>query len=236
MKRISWLITGSTLSLVLLSLNRLTSLTQGYVLDNQFLRWVDFNAMLPVSLLYVLFFYLLFAEILSHKAQNQRTIIWLTLLLLFGTYIFGASSGVHEPMNYLDTRICNDGQTVNQLCTIINFNDEPFGHFLYYIAVIIISLVLLTAELISPQDKDASTSDKLAVTINGLLAGIGIFLNLAFKHSWLDTSYFIILSLIALYYTYRTRFRFNTRLLTYYYFLSFVLGTAGTIIYKLLTH
>ena len=46
MKKVHWTLTGLSLTIVLLSLNRLTSFTAGYLQPYEFLRWVDFNAML----------------------------------------------------------------------------------------------------------------------------------------------------------------------------------------------
>nr|HMQ56550.1 hypothetical protein [Anaerolineae bacterium] len=44
---------------ILVSINRLSSLTTGYVATNEFMRWVDFNNMLVLPLVSVVAFYLL---------------------------------------------------------------------------------------------------------------------------------------------------------------------------------
>lgn len=44
---------------ILLSINRLSSLTTGYVAGNEFLRWVDFNNMLVFPPISTVAFYLL---------------------------------------------------------------------------------------------------------------------------------------------------------------------------------
>src|SRR3712207_6951444 len=63
MKKVHWTLTGLSLTIVLLSLNRLTSFTAGYLQPYEFLRWVDFNAMLPIPLFSVVLYYLLKRQI-----------------------------------------------------------------------------------------------------------------------------------------------------------------------------
>ena len=51
MKKIHLLLGGQSLIIVLLSINRLSTLTLGYVHPNEFLRWVDLNNMLVLPLI-----------------------------------------------------------------------------------------------------------------------------------------------------------------------------------------
>ncbi len=53
------LLSVQTLVVILLSINRLSSLTTGYVAANEFLRWVDLNNMLILPLISTVAFYLL---------------------------------------------------------------------------------------------------------------------------------------------------------------------------------
>ena len=66
MKRIHALLAVQSLMAVLVSINRLWTWTLGYVLPNEFLRWVDFNNMLVLPLISVLAFYLLKKTIEYH--------------------------------------------------------------------------------------------------------------------------------------------------------------------------
>src|SRR5258708_3369651 len=52
-------LTIQSVVIVLLSINRLSTLTLGYVATNQFLRWVDLNNMLVLPLISLSAFYLL---------------------------------------------------------------------------------------------------------------------------------------------------------------------------------
>ena len=59
MKRIHSLLAVQSVVAILVSINRLGTWTLGYVLPNQFLRWVDFNNMLVLPLISLVAFYLL---------------------------------------------------------------------------------------------------------------------------------------------------------------------------------
>jgi hypothetical protein len=59
MKRIHILLGIQSLLGILVSINRLGTWTLGYVLPNEFLRWVDFNNMLIIPLISLVATYLL---------------------------------------------------------------------------------------------------------------------------------------------------------------------------------
>lgn len=59
LNRIHVLLAVQSLVIILVSINRLSSLTTGYVTANEFLRWVDFNNMLVLPLISMVAFYLL---------------------------------------------------------------------------------------------------------------------------------------------------------------------------------
>ena len=59
MKRIHALLGVQSVVAILVSINRLGTWTLGYVLPNEFLRWVDFNNMLVLSLISLVALYLL---------------------------------------------------------------------------------------------------------------------------------------------------------------------------------
>src|SRR5690349_2799482 len=134
MKKIHWILTGLTFSIIILSLNRLTTLTSGYLQPYEFLRWLDFNAMLPIPLLSVLLYYLLWRQVgwIDAFPRTGKHVV-LALLFISGVYFFAAGSGTHEVTNYLNTRFCDAGRTKNTICNIIAYNDDEFSHYVYYL-------------------------------------------------------------------------------------------------------
>src|SRR5688572_3781592 len=107
LNRIHALLTVQSVIIILLSINRLSTLTSGYVAANEFMRWVDFNNMLVLPLISVVAFYLLKKQIeYDSPAREGRAHITINLIFIVGLYFLGASYGDHEVTNYLHTRFC----------------------------------------------------------------------------------------------------------------------------------
>ena len=235
MKKIHLLLTGLSAVILLLSFNRLTSFTLSYLQPYDFLRWLDFNAMIPIPLLSIILYYLLLREII-YEAKFKKTKLYTLLFLLFitGVYLFGASSGNHEVTNYLNTRFCERGTIDSPLCNIISYNDDEFSHIIYYLGFVFMNVVLLLMEYNMPRKKGMVKRDYIFVSANALFIALGIFANLAFEEIGIDLYVFGFLMVLSLYLLYSKKIvsRFP---LTYYFAFSYTVGVVGTAIYKLVS-
>ena len=154
MKKVHWLLTGLSVTILLLSVNRLTSLTLSYLQPNGFLRWLDFNAMIPIPLLSILLYYFLLRDTVRESVFKKKTLYtFLFALFITGVYLFGASSGTHEVTNYLNARFCHAGSVKSTICNIISYNDDEFSHVIYYLGFVLMNLVLLFMEYNIPRQK-----------------------------------------------------------------------------------
>jgi hypothetical protein len=235
MKKVHWTLTGLSLTIVLLSLNRLTSFTAGYLQPYEFLRWVDFNAMLPIPLFSVVLYYLLQRQI-TYDSPFRNTSRYVLLMVLFisGVYLFGAGSGDHEVTNYLNIRFCEEGSTESTLCNIVGFNDDEFSHYVYYVGFILLNVSLIFMEYSMPRRQQASRKDLFFILLNSLLIGLGIFANLAFEEIGLDLVFFgsvLLLALALLLFGKRSVYKLP---IIFYFAASYSLGVIGTALYKLL--
>ncbi len=108
LRRMHLLLGVQSLVVVLVSVNRLGSWTEGYVAPNQFLRWVDLNNMI-LALFSLLAFYLLREQLTEEPAARPgATHRGLALTFIVGAYLLAASYGSHEVTNYLHVRFCPD--------------------------------------------------------------------------------------------------------------------------------
>jgi len=83
MKRIHALLAVQSFVAILVSVNRLGTWTLGFVLPNEFLRWVDLNNMLILPLISMVAFYLLKKTIeYDSPAREGRSHLTLNLLFL----------------------------------------------------------------------------------------------------------------------------------------------------------
>lgn len=224
LRRIHLLLTVQSVVIILASINRLSTLTLGYVAANEFLRWVDLLNMLVLPLLSLVAFYLLKKQ-LEHPspALNGRWHMLLNVTFIAGIYLLGASYGDHEVTNYLHTRFCAD-DTQTPLCQIIIFNDDEFSHWVFFTGFVMVNAALLLLQVVFPHPGGMTTRDRIFICINGIFIGLGIFANLGFEEIGLDLYVVALLALLAVY-LWR---RYATQPLILYYTVAYVLGLAAT--------
>ena len=183
MSRIHALLSIQSLLAIFVSINRLSTLALGYVLPNEFLRWVDFNNMLVIPLISLVATYLLKKTIeYDSPAREGRAHMAWNLVFIIGLYLTAASYGDHEVTNYLHVRFClND--TASDLCRIVIFNDDEFSHWVFFTGFILVNLAILFLQNLFPDQKTISGTDVGLLLLNSLFLGAGVMANLRWWRS-----------------------------------------------------
>lgn len=226
MKRIHLLLGVQSLVAILVSLNRLGTWTLGYVLPNEFLRWVDFNNMLVLPLISVVASYLLkkTLEYDSPERESRRHTAW-NLVFIVGLYLLAASYGDHEVTNYLHQRFCAD-DTTSDLCRIVIFNDDEFSHWVFFSGFVMVNAAILFIQDLFPHRQALTRADLALLALNALFLGAGVFANLGFETIGLDLYVVTLLALIAAYLLWRR----GRQPLFVYYTIAYWLGLAGSLL------
>ena len=215
---------------VLLSINRLSPLTLGYVAPNQFLRWVDLNNMLILPLISLVAFYLVKRRLeLSDQAgaRDGRLHLALNLTFIVGIYLLAASYGDHEVTNYLNARFCAEDAS-SDLCRIVIFNDDEFSHWIFFAGFVLINGALMLLQVLFPHRGPLTTADRALLIVNGVFIGLGVFANLAFEVIGLDLYVVALLAIISA----ALLWRRGPQPLLLYYATAFWLGLVATFVYK----
>lgn len=230
MKKIHILLAVQSLVAVLVSVNRLGTLTLGYVLPNQFLRWVDFNNMLILPLISLVAFYLLKKTLEYDSPQwenaSHRT---LNLTFLIGVYLLGASYGDHEVTNYLHIRFCLENPS-SDLCQIVIFHDDEFSHWVFFTGFVLVNAALLFLQSLFPHREKTTGGDIGLLIVNAVFLGAGIFANLAFEIIGLDLYVVVLLAALSVYLLWRR----GRQPLFVYYTAAYLLGLSATFIFKVI--
>ena len=230
MKQVKWILTGLSGVIVLLSLNRLTNLTQGLLMPAQYLRWQDFNAMLPLPLLTVVLYVLLWWNTIGHEKEiKTKHFKVLLITLAAGIYFFAASSGLHEVTNYLNHRYCITSVLEPELCGIIGYNDDVFSHELYYLGLVLMNVALLVSEYVRPRTQSMTKGDLVVVSANALFIAAGIVANLAFEEIGIDLYVFSALAGLSLYLLHKRGFKYAHVPIIYYSAMAYTLGVIITL-------
>lgn len=228
--RIHALLAIQSLVIVLLSINRLSSLMLGYVASNEFLRWVDLNNMLVLPLISVVAFYLLKKDIeYNGAAWGGLRHLLLNLAFIVGVYGLAAGYGDHEVTNYLHARFCGAGKSLDTtLCRIVIFNDDEFSHWVFFAGFVLINASLMLFQVVFPHREALARRDRALLLVNRLFIGAGIFANLAFETIGLDLYVVALLTVLAL----GLLWRRGAQPLLVYYATAYSLGLVATALYK----
>jgi hypothetical protein len=227
--RIHGLLAVQSVVIILLSINRLSTLTLGYVAPNEFLRWVDLNNMLILPLISMVAFYLL-KKVLQQNplADPTRWNLLLNVMFIVGIYLLAASYGDHEVTNYLHTRFC-EPDNGSDLCRIVIYNDDEFSHFVFFTGFVLVNAALMFIQVIFPHPAKLSTRDKALLVVNGLFIAAGLFANLAFEEIGLDLYVVLILAALSV----SLLWRRGAQPMFIYYTTAYVVGLVATVIVKL---
>lgn len=226
MKHIHILLGVQSLVAILVSINRLGTWTLGYVLPNEFLRWVDFNNMLVLPLISVVASYLLkkAVEYNSPQHESRENMAW-NLVFIVGLYLLAASYGDHEVTNYLHQRFCAS-DTASTLCRIVIFNDDEFSHWIFFTGFVMVNAAILFIQNIFPYREKLTSTDLALLALNALFLGAGVFANLGFEEIGLDLYVVALLALIATYLLWRR----GRQPMFIYYTIAYWLGLIGSLV------
>lgn len=226
MTRIHLLLGIQSLLAILVSLNRLGRWTLGYVLPNEFLRWVDLNNIL-ISLISLIALYLLKQTLeYDSPAREGRVHRAWNLVFIVGLYLTAASYGDHEVTNYLHQRFCGT-DTTSDLCRIVIFNDDEFSHWVFFTGFIMVNAAILFLQDLFPFRGDLSGFDIGLLLLNSLFLGLGVMANLGFEEIGLDLYVVALLALISSYLLWR---RARRQPMFIYYTAAYWLGLMGSLV------
>jgi hypothetical protein len=214
---------------ILVSINRLGPWALGYVLSNQFLRWVDLNNII-LSLASLVALYLLkkAIEYDSPVREGRAHLAW-NLLFIVGVYLTAASYGDHEVTNYLHQRFCST-ETSSDLCRIIIFNDDEFSHWVFFTGFVLVNTAILFLQELFPYRGIISNSDIVLLALNAVFLGAAILANLGFEEIGLDLYIVALLAFISTFFLWRG----GRQPMFIYYTIAYWLGLITSIIAQIL--
>ncbi|MCL7429396.1 hypothetical protein [Streptomyces sp. YS415] len=174
-----------SLLLVLLSVNRRSTLTLGHVLPHQAMRWVELNNLLlglfTVVTHLVLLGHLRAVAAPAHRDRGRRAV---GVLFVIGVYLYGVGYGDHEFANYLNGRFCTAGPS--RWCDIVAFHDESFSHHVFFAGFLLLNLAVMVAQAAAPTRTALTRTDNVLLTVNALFVSGAVVANLAFERIGAD--------------------------------------------------
>lgn len=234
MNRLNRIFTLSSVSVLLVTIERFSFTTKVLLQPYSFMRLHEMFQIIVLILLTVIVPFLLFKEVTGNfETIKKQKGFWMSLLFLIGVYFYATGNGMHETAGFFFNQYCDVKNFIGQLCGGLFFNDYYTGNIFYFIGAALMVIPLLFLEKILP-NKEYQEKDLAVTLINAVIYAFAIFAYAAFDRVLVGLAYSIIVSLIALWFFVPIRKKYLSYPIITYTTTTYVLGTLTALIVKLL--
>lgn len=222
----------SSLSVILVSIERYSATTKVLLQPNNFLRLHELIQMTVLILITVIIPFFLLYEI-TNRFEKVKTKSGFYLLLLFivGVYFYATGNGLHEVSSFNFNTYCDPESFRGNLCTGFYINDYYTGNILYFIGGIGMVLSLLIAEKIYPSVTYRKKDLKFTI-INALIYSLAIFAYAAFDEVLVGLVYSVIITLTAGWLFLKVRRNYLHYPVITYTVITYGVGTIGAVLVR----
>lgn len=232
MNRLNLLFSLSSLSVILVTIERFSFTTKVLLQPYSFLR---LHELVQMSFL-ILFTVIVPTLILKEVTHNFETLkikpgFILFLLFIVGIYFYATGNGVHEVSSFNFNNFCDTKNFSGDLCGGFFFNDYYTGNIFYFLGAALMVGILMVFELIRP-NKTYKRKDLILTIINSLIYAFAIFAYAAFDRVLVGLIYSAIVMIFALILILKVRKNYLEHPVTLYTALTYTLGTVAALIIR----
>ena len=152
MKRLHLLFSLTSLSVVLVTIERFSFTTRVLLQPYSFLRLHEFIQIVVIILATVIIPFLLFKTVTNDFAllKTTKKNLLLGVLFITGIYFYASGNAFHELASFLLNQYCDVTRVSGTLCESLFFNDYYAGNILYFIGAFLLIIPLLLLEISQP--------------------------------------------------------------------------------------
>lgn len=196
MRRLHLLFTLTSLSVLLVTLERFSFTTNVLLQPYSFLRLHEVIQMTILIFITVLIPFFILKEV-SHNFELMRTRKGTLLATLFiaGVYFYATGNGAHEIASYLFNSFCDVKRFTSTLCGSMFFNEYYFGNILFFFGAALMTIPLILLERSKPKNK-AENRDVGLIVINAIVYAIAITAYAAFDRVLVGIVYSLAMTII----------------------------------------
>ena len=233
MNKLNRIFTYSSLSVLLVTIERYSFTTNVLLQPYNFMRLHEIFQMTVIILLTVIIPFLLLKEV-THNFELMKTRkgFFYVLLFIVGIYFYATGNGVHEVSSFNFNTYCNPKHFSGNLCGGFFFNDFYTGNIYYFIGGIFMIIPLLLFELLNP-NKQYKKKDFPATVMNAVIYSLAIFAYAAFDTVLVGLFYTLILAVISGVIFFSIRRKYLQYPIITYTALTYILGAVAAIIVRL---
>jgi hypothetical protein len=209
MKRLNVLFSLSSLSVVLVTIERFSFTTRVLLQPHNFLRLHEAIQITAIILLTVVLPFLVFVEVSQNfRGFQTRSGLLLALLFVVGVYSYASGNGLHEVASFTLNQYCGPANASTDLCAGLFINDFYTGNILYFAGgtLMVLAVLLLEKTVAGPRFDNGDLAISL---VNAAVYALAIFAYAAFDRVLVGLVYAVIVALVAdvLWFTVRPLYR-----------------------------
>ncbi len=234
MQRLNLWLTLSSISVLVVTVERFSPTTQIILQPYSFLRLHEVLQMLLIILSTVLIPFMVYLELSgknSTRKGNQGVI--LSVIFITGIYFYATGNGVHETASYLFNSFCDTVTIAAGVCGSSFFNDYYFGNILYFFGGYLMTVVLILLER-NNTPTDFDRKNWMILLVNSVIFAFAIFAYSAFDRVLVGLIYSLVTTLTILLLLVSSNKKYNQLPYTTYAFVTYALGTTASLIVRFL--
>lgn len=232
MNRLNWLFTLYSLVALIIIIERL--LPSPVLQPYNFIRLHELNQTIPFigATVILSFFYLqLFTDNFRSITKNGNR--WMVLLLLVGTYLYGAGEGWHEVASYTLNTYCAPKNLAGNLCHGLFINDYYTGNIIFFIGGLLSTISLLV--LASRHKMKAFSHTEMSVMLtNSVVFALTWFAYSAFDTVLVGLFFSALLMVISWFFFWKIRASYHSYPFVVYSMVAYTLATVGAVVVKVI--
>ncbi len=195
--KINLLFTLSSLSVLLVTIERFSFTTKILLQPYNFLRLHEMVQMIFLILFTTLIPFLLLKEVSQNlESLKSRRGLILGLAFITGVYFYATGNGLHEMASFVFNTYCDTKKITGNLCGGLFFNDYYTGNIFYFIGAALMNLVLIIFEQMQP-NKIFGKNDMTLLVINSLVYSLAIFAYAGFDRVLVGLVYSLIMTVVV---------------------------------------
>lgn len=232
MNRLNWIFTLSSVSVLLVTIERFSFTGKILLQPFNFLRLHELVQITFLILLTVVIPVLLLKEVTQNFKNFSKRDFWLLMLFVIGVYFYSTGNGIHELASFLFNNYCNVKKFGGDLCNGFFFNDYYTGNIYYFIGGFAMVASLLLLELKRP-NRNYSKKDLVIGIINAFVYAFAIFAYAGFDVVLVGLLYSLITTAFALSLFSIVRKKYLQFPLITYTTITYLLGTLSAVLVRL---
>ena len=232
MNRLNFLFTLSSLSVVLVTIERFSATTKVLLQPNSFMRLHEILQMTFLITLTVIIPLLIVKEITNNfDTLKIKKAFGFFLLFVLGVYFYATGNGIHEVSSFNFNQYCDVYNFTGDLCGGFFTNDYYTGNIFYFFggALMVISTLLL--ERLRPSNK-FNSSQMAILVINAVIYALAIFAYAAFDRVNVGIIYSVVVTIIADIFFLSIRLKLAQYPITTYTAATYTLGTTAALLVR----